>query len=57
LKSIKGKFSLSYYYFDKLTEWFPSQSFAWANRQFAKSAMATAGKVQTKATELLIMNY
>jgi DNA adenine methylase len=57
LKSIKGKFSLSYYYFDKLTEWFPSQQYAWANRQFSKSAMATSGKVQTKATELLIMNY
>jgi DNA adenine methylase len=57
LKSIKGKFSLSYYYFDKLSEWFPSKSYAWANRQFAKSSMATSGKVQTKATELLIMNY
>jgi DNA adenine methylase len=57
LKSINGKFSLSYYYFDKLTEWFPSQKFAWANRQFSKSAMAQSGKVQTKATELLIMNY
>jgi len=57
LKSIKGKFSLSYYYFDKLTEWFPSQSYAWANRQFSKAAMAKSGKQQTKATELLIMNY
>ncbi len=57
LKSVKGKFSLSYYYFDKLTEWFPSHQYAWANRQFSKSAMATSGKSQSKATELLIMNY
>ena len=57
LKSIDGKFSLSYYYFDDLTEWFPSNKYAWANRQFAKASMATAGKLQSKATELLIMNY
>lgn len=57
LKNIQGKFSLSYYYFDDLSEWFPPQKYAWANRQFAKAAMATAGKTQTKATELLIMNY
>lgn len=57
LKSIQGKFSLSYYYFDKLTEWFPAQKYAWANRQFSKAAMAKSGKTQTKATELLIMNY
>jgi hypothetical protein len=54
---MKGKFSLSYYYFDNLTEWFPSNKYAWANRQFAKASMATAGKEQSKATELLIMNY
>lgn len=57
LKTIQGKFSLSYYYFDKLTEWFPSQNYAWANRQFSKAAMAKSGKQQSKATELLIMNY
>jgi len=57
LKSIKGKFSLSYYYFDKLSEWFPNTDYKWIDRQFAKAAMATAGKEQSKATELLIMNY
>ena len=57
LKNIQGKFSLSYYYFDNLSEWFPSQKYAWANRQFSKSAMAKSGQSQTKATELLIMNY
>jgi DNA adenine methylase len=57
LKSTQGKFSLSYYYFDNLSEWFPEDKFTWTNRQFAKAAMATAGKTQNKATELLIMNY
>ena len=57
LKSINGKFSLSYYYFDNLSDWFPEDKFRWTNRQFAKAAMAVAGKKQTKATELLIMNY
>ena len=57
LKSMKGKFSLSYYYFDKLSEWFPSDKYNWAKRQFYKAAMAISGKTQTKGTELLIMNY
>lgn len=57
LKNVKGKFSLSYYYFDKLSEWFPAHKYAWANRQFSKAAMAKSGKQQSKATELLIMNY
>lgn len=57
LKSINGKFSLSYYYFDKLSEWFPSDEYKWIDRQFAKASMAVAGKEQSKATELLIMNY
>lgn len=57
LKSIKGKFSLSYYHFEQLELWFPQTKFTWINKQFAKAAMATAGKLQSKATELLIMNY
>ena len=54
---MKGKFSLSYYYFDKLSEWFPNTDYKWVDRQFAKASMAVAGKEQSKATELLIMNY
>lgn len=57
LKSIKGKFALSYYYFDKLDEWFPSSEYNWQSKEFAKTAMAVSGKAQTKGVELLIMNY
>ena len=57
LKSIKGKFSLSYYDFPQLSEWFPKDEYRWESKEFAKAAMAKAGKAQTKGVELLIMNY
>ena len=57
LKSTNGKFSLSYYDFDQLSEWFPKDEFRWESKEFAKAAMAKAGKAQTKGTEILIMNY
>jgi DNA adenine methylase len=56
LKSISGKFSLSYYYFDNLSEWFPKNDYVWTSKEFSKAAMAKAGKSQTKGVELLIMN-
>lgn len=57
LKSMKGKFSLSYYHFNQLEEWFPRDQYNWESKEFAKAAMAKAGKAQTKGVELLIMNY
>jgi len=57
LKSIDGKFSLSYYDFPQLSEWFPREKYKWIKREFSKAAMAKSGKSQTKATEILIMNY
>lgn len=57
LKNIKGRFSLSYYDFPQLSEWFPKDEYRWEQKEFAKAAMAKAGKAQTKGTELLIMNY
>lgn len=57
LKAMKGKFSLSYYHFDLLEEWFPRDQYKWEAKEFAKAAMAKAGKAQTKGVELLIMNY
>jgi DNA adenine methylase len=57
LKSMKGKFSLSYYDFPQLSEWFPKDEYVWESKSFAKAAMAKAGKEQTKGIELLIMNY
>ena len=57
LHNIKGKFSLSYYHFDELDEWYPKDKYTWESKDFAKAASAKSGKKQNKGTELLIMNY
>jgi len=57
LHNIKGKFSLSYYYFDLLEDWFPKDKYKWESKNFVKAAAAKSGKKQNMATELLIMNY
>lgn len=57
IKSIKGKFSLSYYDFPLLHEWFPENEYKWEKKQFAKAAAAKKGKTQNMGEELLIMNY
>lgn len=57
LKSMEGKFSLSYYDFPDLSVWFPKDKYNWQSKDFAKASMASAGKKQTTGTELLIMNY
>lgn len=57
LKGIDGKFSLSYYDFPQLSEWFPRDKYTWEAKEFSKAAMAKSGKAQTKGVELLIMNY
>lgn len=57
LHQVKGKFSLSYYEFDLLREWFPQPQYRWESKEFAKAAAATKGKTQNKGTELLILNY
>ena len=57
LKSIKGKFSLSYYDFPLLSEWFPKDKYVWKSKLFAKAAAAKKGVSQTMGEELLIMNY
>tara|TARA_R100000656_G_scaffold116004_1_gene88634 strand:- start:240 stop:1058 length:819 start_codon:yes stop_codon:yes gene_type:complete len=57
LKRIKGKFALSYYDFDLLSEWLPKDKYRWESKEFNKAAGAQKGKKQNKGTELLIMNY
>ena len=57
LKNIKGKFSLSYYDFDELSDWFPKDYYRWESKSFKKSASAKLGKKQNDGEELLIMNY
>ena len=57
LQSMEGKFSLSYYDFPLLSEWFPKDQYVWEMKQFAKAAAAKKGKSQNMGEELLIMNY
>jgi len=57
LKSIQGKFSLSYYDFPDLSLWFPKDVYKWEKKEFVKAAAAKKGKKQNIAEELLIMNY
>lgn len=57
LSNISGKFGLSYYYFDKLDDWFPKSQYNWNSKEFVKTAMAVSGKPQTKGVEILILNY
>jgi len=57
LKNIQGKFSLSYYDFVLLQEWFPKEEYKWEKKEFAKAAAAKKGKTQNMGEELLIMNY
>ena len=57
LTSMEGKFSLSYYDFELLHEWFPEDQYKWEKKKFAKASAAKKGKTQTMGEELLIMNY
>ena len=57
LKGIQGKFSLSYYDFPILSEWFPKDQYRWESKLFAKAAAAKKGKSQNMGEELLVMNY
>ena len=57
LKKTQGRFSISYYDFPLLSEWFTKNEFRWEKKIFSKSAMAKSGQTQTKGEEILIMNY
>jgi DNA adenine methylase len=57
LKTIKGKFGLSYYDFPKLSVWLPKDKYKWESKEFSKAAAAKGGVKQNKGTELLILNY
>jgi site-specific DNA-adenine methylase len=57
LKQVKGKFSLSYYDFDLLHDWFPENQYRWEKKLFAKAAAAKKGTKQNLGEELLILNY
>lgn len=57
LNNIQGRFSLSYYEFDLLHQWYPKDRYRWEEKEFAKAAAAKKGVKQNLAKELLILNY
>ena len=57
LNSVQSKFSLSYYDFDLLHDWYPEDRFRWEKKEFAKAAAAKKGVKQNMGEELLILNY
>lgn len=57
LHTVQGKFSLSYYDFELLHEWFPEDKYRWEKKEFAKAAAAKKGTKQNMGEELLILNY
>lgn len=57
LKSVKGKWCLSYYDFPELSEWYPKDKYKWVSKDYKKASGASRGKKQSTGTELLIMNY
>jgi DNA adenine methylase len=46
LHNVQGKFSLSYYDFELLHEWFPEEQYRWEKKEFAKAAAAKKGTKQ-----------
>ena len=57
LNNVQGKFSLSYYDFPQLHQWFPEDRFRWEKKEFVKAAAAKKGVKQNIGEELLILNY
>jgi DNA adenine methylase len=57
LHQVRGKFSLSYYDFELLHEWFPEEKYRWEKKEFAKAASAKKNTKQNMGEELLILNY
>jgi len=57
LNGVQGKFSLSYYDFPQLHDWFPINQYRWERKEFTKQAAAKKNVKQNMAIELLILNY
>ncbi len=57
LRAAQSKFSLSYYEFDLLHQWYPETQYRWEKKKFVKAAAAKKGKKQNLGEELLILNY
>jgi DNA adenine methylase len=51
----KSRWSLSYYWFEELEEWFPRDKYYWTTKEFHRPSASFSNK--EKGVELLIMNY
>jgi DNA adenine methylase len=59
LSKIQGKFLLSYYAFDELYEYYPTDKFVWKEKEFNRPTTSCAKNEEhdKKGYEVLIMNY
>jgi DNA adenine methylase len=57
LKTIKGLWSLSYYYFPELEKMLPRTEYRWFSKKFFRSSASFSDKSESEGEELLIMNY
>lgn len=57
LHGVQGKFSLSYYDFELLHEWFPEDQYTWLRKKLQRPLSAKKGEKQNLGEEILIMNY
>lgn len=57
LKTLKGKWILSYYDFDLLSEWLPKDEYFWTSKDFFRSSASFSDNKDKKGEEILIMNY
>lgn len=55
LLKTKSRWSLSYYWFKELEEWFPRDKFFWTSKEFHRPSASFSNK--EKGVELLICNY
>jgi DNA adenine methylase len=53
LYQIEGRFALSYYYFDQLLNWYPTQDYRWIYQDVRRPSVANGAT----GREYLIMNY
>ena len=55
LLKTKSRWSLSYYWFKELEEWFPRDKFFWTSKEFHRPSASFSNN--EKGVELLILNY
>lgn len=56
LQKAESRWSLSYYWFPELEEWFPRDKYTWTSKEFHRSS-ASFSDNKAKGVEILILNY